>query len=450
MSHLKETDAERWVAGELTPEESRRIVRHFLTGCRWCRARLASRADVLFHAEDLETGNGGSAPSDYEEVLDRAVARAHRYRSRHRQERARLERALEAGRNREMGGEGPAVAPEVLALTGWARVEALLRLSFEERYRDPQRMVLLALAACLAVKSVDVREHGPGPVADLLVRALAELANAYRVNDQFIFAESALAEAQSLLDEGTGDLSLLARVTNIKASLCRDQRRLGEALDLLEATHDLYRRIGDLHLAGRALISHGITLHYDGDPREAVRCLREGLEMIDSHRDPRLTNSTHLSILYAMADCGEFAEAGRLLLRSNLRQAFASEPLNLLKLRWVEGKILAGLGKLRRAERIFAEIREGFFLFRREYDAALVGLELAAAWLQQGKTAEVRDLAEETLEILRDLDVQPEAFKAALYLQEACRREVVTLGVLRNVHEFLVRLEWQPHLRFAP
>jgi tetratricopeptide (TPR) repeat protein len=446
LSHLKETDAERWVAGELAPEDRRRIVRHFLSGCRWCRARLASQADALFHAEKLDAGTGGLASSGYEAALDRAADRARRYQSRHRKDRARLERALAADSNRE----GTGVAPEVLSLTGWPRVEALLRLSFEERYRDPQRMVLLALAACLAVKSLDLKEHGPGPIADLLARALAELANAYRVNEQFVFTESALIEAGDLLDEGTGDLSLLARITNVKASLCRDQRRLGEALDLLDITYDLYRRIGDLHLAGRALISRGITLHYDGDSREAVSSLRDGLRLIDSERDVHLAATGSQALLHALTDCGEFAEAGRLLLGSNLRQAFASEPLNLLKLRGVEGKVLAGLGKLARAERIFAEVREGFFLFRREYDAALVGLELAAVWLRQGKTAEVRELAEETLEVLRDLDVQQEAFKAALFLHEACRREAVTLGLLRNVHEFLVRLEWQPHLRFAP
>jgi hypothetical protein len=91
------------------------------------------------------------------------------------------------------------------------------------------------------------------------------------------------------------------------------------------------------------------------------------------------------------------------------------------------------------------------FLFReREYDAALVGLELAAVRLRQGKTAEVRELAEETYESLRDLGVHQEAFKAVLFLREACRRQAVTVGLLRKVHGFLVRLEWNPQLRFEP
>src|SRR5206468_8394675 len=148
--------------------------------------------------------------------------------------------------------------------------------------------------------------------------------------------------------------------------------------------------------------------------------------------------------------CGEFKEAGRILLEGGLRCAFAEDPLSLLKLRWVEGKVLAGLGKLGRAERTFEQVREEFLFKEREYNAALVGLELAAVWLRQGKVAEVRELAEETYETLRDLGVPQEAFKAVLFLREACRRQAVTLDLLRKVHGFLVRLVWNPQLRFEP
>lgn len=445
MTHLSENEVDRFVRGELAPDERRRVVRHFLTGCRWCRARLASLADVLFHAEDLEEA-GGFGTVSYETALQRAAATARRYEARHRKEREDLERVLEAARS----PTGEESAEQVLALQGWARVEALLILSFEERYRDPKRMLLLALAARLAAEQLDTREHGAGLVVDFQVRAWAELGNAYRVNEQFEFAQAALLNAETLLDEGTGDLLLLARVMDVKASLRSDQRRLGEALDLLEVAHSLYLRIGDRHLAGRALISWGITIHYDGNPREAVRHLREGLKLIDPERDSRIAATGAQALIHALADCGDFLAAGQILLASNLRQVLAAEPLNLLKLRWMEGKVLAGLGKLNRAERVFKQVREAFFLRRREYDAALVGLELAAVWLQQGKVAKVRRVAEETFEILRDLGVHHEAFKAALYLREACRQEAVTLALLRHVHDFLVRLEWQPLLRFAP
>ncbi len=110
-------------------------------------------------------------------------------------------------------------------------MEALLRLSFEERYRDPQRMLLLALAARLAAEELDPEGLGAGLVADFQARAWAEIGNAYRVNEQFDLAEAALGRSQALLEDGTGDILLLARLADIKASLRIDQRWLGEAIE---------------------------------------------------------------------------------------------------------------------------------------------------------------------------------------------------------------------------
>ena len=67
--------------------------------------------------------------------------------------------------------------------------------------------------------------------------------------------------------------------------------------------------------------------------------------MLDRTRDPALGSLTQLNLIDALARSSEYNRASRLLLQSGLREAFAAEPLNLLKLRWVEGKIYAGLGR---------------------------------------------------------------------------------------------------------
>jgi tetratricopeptide (TPR) repeat protein len=450
LAHLNANEVERLLAGGLPAADRLRAIRHLLSGCRWCRARLGSLADVLFHAEDLGEEPVPARRTSYGKILDRAAAKAFLYQVRYRQDQEGMARALAAARAAPEEERERVIDAEILTLWGWPRVEALLRLSFEERYRDPKRMLELAWAARLEAGNLKAAEHGAALVADFKARAWAELGNAYRVGERFELAETSLAHAEGLLGAGTGDVLLLARVADVQASLRTDQRRLGEALDLLEVVQRLYRDAGDLHLAGRALIKKGIITHYDGEPREAVGLLREGLALLDAGRDPRLAAVGRQDLIHALADCGEFREASRMLLGCGLRLEFAGEPLNLLKLRWMEGKVLAGLGKLGRAERIFEEIREDFHQRGREYDAAMVGLELAAVWLRQGKTQEVGELAEETYEALRDLGIQREALKAAIFLREACRRRMVTLGLLRNVRDFLARLEWHPQLRFAP
>jgi tetratricopeptide (TPR) repeat protein len=447
VKHPSEGEIAGFIHGKLGTEERRRVVRHLLAGCRRCSRRLSPFAGLLRQDEDLMGGAGVAVIDFYDQALDRAAEKARRYHAYRRRESDRLERALTAARTHP--SEDPPIYKEVLALDAPTQVEALLRLSFEERYRSPEKMLLLALSAKIAAEGLDPDEHGAALTADLRARTWAELGNALRVKEEWSLAEEALAQANKLRDEGTGDLLLSARIADILASLYTDRRRLGEALDLLEMVHDLYQQVGNRHLVGRTLVKWGITSDYDGQPREAVRLLRQGLDLIDPAKDPGLASSARLSMVDAMVACGEFQEAARLLLGSGLRQAFAADPLNLLKLRWVEGKVLAGLDKLRLAERALEEALDGFLAREREYDAALVGLELAAVWLQQGRLAEVEEMVEETVDLLHGLGLYGEGLKATLYLRDACRRRRATVSLVRQVHDFLARLHWQPHLRFA-
>lgn len=361
-------------------------------------------------------------------------------------ERLRLEETAEAARR-----EGMDVLQRLPGdLPGWAVVELLLRLSHEARFRDREKMQELALCALAAANNLDPKRNSPGLVADYQIRAWAELGNAYRVNEDFSAAEGAFAQATALYSQRSGDPLVVARVLDLLASLRRAQRRLPEAIDLLGTVYGLYEESGESHLAGRALISKGICTHYDGRPQEAVQLLREGISMLDPERDPQLAISSQENLLYTLVDSGRFREARRLLLEAGLRQKLAGEPVNLLKLRVVEGKIYAGLGQLDQAVATFEEVREGFLRQGLEYDTALLGLELAEVWLRQGRNAEVREIAQEVRETFEDLNVQREALRAVRYLEEACRRELATPVLVQQVVSFLKRIEWTPGLQFAP
>ena len=307
-----------------------------------------------------------------------------------------------------------------------------------------------ALLALVAAQSLDRQSYGEALVADLQARAWAELANAFRVSEDFGSSEDALTRGRDVYERGTGDLLVLARLIDVEASLRTYQRRLGEALKLLDRLNRLYVRLGDTHLAGRALIKKGINTAYAGRPDEAVSLLRNGLAQLSPERDPQLIGIAEYSLLHALVDGGEFHEAGKLLLSCGLREAFATEPLNLAKLRWLEGKVFAGFGKLARAQEVYLEVRSSFLQVGRDYESALAGLNLASVWLRQGKTSQVRELAEELVLTFEEAGVRSEALKAVRFLREACRRESATPALAETVGVFLRRLEWQPQLRFVP
>jgi len=451
MIHLGKGEVEDFLAGRLEAAARRRVLLHLLSGCSPCQRRMTALAKPLLEEEPW-TSAKPVAEEHYDEVLVRASITARSFLRRWRKEAAKLERALILLDQAPAGlGDENFPVRQAQALHGWPLCEALLRKSYEVRFSDPKRMLNLAEDAAAVAKHIRPDKYPwPGFVSDLRIQAFAELGNAYRVNDRLSEADAAFKQAREYLEEGSADPFLFARVLDLEASLRRAQRRLEDALPLLDQAHHLYREAGDLHLAGRALISKGFCSHYRGQPREAVKLFEEGLDLLEPGRDRQLENSTALSIIYALADCGEYRKASRLLLRSGLREAFGSEPLSLLKLRGVEGKIHAGLGRQARAERAFQEVRQEFLRHGQIYDAALVGLELAALWLRQGRAAQVQELAEEMHAVFEDLGVQLEAARALQFVHEACRVQAVTVSMIERVRTFLERLPWQPGLRFEP
>jgi tetratricopeptide (TPR) repeat protein len=449
MMHLGKGEIEAFLAGLSSREDRDRLLKHLLTRCEGCLRRFTSLAVPLLEEEPW--AHVETAPEeDYDAALARAGAAAQRFTTRWRKESERLDRALALVEQAGGLGEGFPLR-QVQTLHGWPLCEALLRKSFEERYRDPKKMLQLAYDAARVAETTPPEKYPPSPgfVMDLRARAFAELGNAHRINHQFPEAERALSQARAFLVEGTGDFLLEARVLDLEASLLSDRGRFADAISLLGKVHDLYQEAGDTHLAGRALISQGFNFRRAGRAREAIGIMEQGIGLVEAEREPELPVIGLKGLLDALVDAGELGRASRMLLASGLREAFAAEPLNLLKLRWVEGKVHSGLGHFQRAESIYCSVREELLRLERTYDAALLGLELAALWLRQGRAAEVHALAEEMYETFRMLEVHREAQRALYFLREACRWQRATVPLVQRVRSFMEQLTWNPELRFA-
>jgi hypothetical protein len=434
--HLSDLEIERYLAGELPPEAQRRATRHFLRGCSPCTERLSAR---------LPPTPGSPPPTAgelYEQALDRAIADACRRAPQWAVERRQAELAVAQGPAKDAGCPRPERPSP-------AWVQVLLEQSFAERYRDPRQMLAYALAARDASLQIDAATFGRPLAADWQARAWAELANAHRLGDDFAACERALARAGKLLEGGTGDPLVQARVRTLEASLRADQRRFAEAARLLEENVEIYQILGESHLEGRALVKLAIFSDYAGDPRRGLELVQKGISLLDPEHDPKLQMTATEVLLGLLVENRCYRQALELLDHSDLGARLAGEPMNLLRLRWVEGRIWAGLGRPESARATFEAVRAGFLDAGQEYTAALVGLDLAAVWLAQGETAKVTELARQMLAAFQKAGVEREARHACDFLVEACRREQATPALVEHVYRFLKRLERDPRLRFA-
>jgi tetratricopeptide (TPR) repeat protein len=323
-----------------------------------------------------------------------------------------------------------------------------LDLAFEERYRDPAWMLELAQQAQEAADRIEKTPYGRGFLGDLQARAWAELANALRVNEQYEQAEEAFWKARSILETGTGDVLLEARINEVEASLWTGQQHDVKARRLLQEAHNAYLRAGDRHLAGRALIKAGISFRITGQPLEAVRVFRKALSLLDIAQDPKLVATANHDLLNALVDAGQLAEAGRLLFESNLREVFADDPQCLLRIRWVEGKLLARRGQHADAARVFREVRNGFRDQGLEYVAAVAGTDEAAMLLHLGRREEAHLLALDLSLTFHQKGMSAEAGRALRFLEAACRGQTATPDLAEKVGRFLDQAQRNSQLRF--
>jgi tetratricopeptide (TPR) repeat protein len=384
--------------------------------------------------------------AEYDFPLFRAFAKARRYAA-----------ALEAERT-EAAWDHPLMAmppPAPLTLQqrtarDHARCEAFLERCRALRHSDPEGVLMLASLAVSMAERMTPHGRSPEEIADLQARAWAELGNARRVAGDLAAAELDLGRAVRHADQGTGDRALLIQVMDLTASLFVDQQRFDKAIQILDGVEQMHRAAGDLHAAGRALVSKGTAAGNALNAREAVRLLAEALKLLDVQRDPDLVFMTIHNLLFHLVDVGRPAEAARLFAQSRDLYALYSGRLDRLKARWLEGRIAAAQGNDAAAEEAFSEVRTGFADAELPYDAALASLELAEIWLRTGRTAEISDLIDEMVVIFRARNIRREATSALLVLREACERQRATVALLRTVTSELQRLEREPVRRSRP
>jgi len=444
--HPDHATLERFSRNELTPEEGSRIEDHLRSGCSLCQRRVD---DLLLELERMLRDE--TAEPRVDSGWDRLFASLRWRMSLARRERAAAPR-LAAELVEAAADERLALIRARPQLRTPAVCDALLELSFAEGFPDPAQAIELAHLAVRIAEELDPGFYGRSVVQDLRTRAWAHLGNARRIAADFLGAEQALATAESHLAEGSADPLEEARVLDFKASLCSDRGRFEEAAELIDVVIEIYEEIRDPHRHGRALISKGIFLGYAGRPEEAVTLISDGLARIDRgidrNREPRLELMAHHNLAWFLNDCGRSDEAGELLRSSHdLYQDFPDVWTGVRRT-WLEGRIALGQGRPDEAEAALRAAKESFLAQGIGYEAAMVTLDLASLYLQQGRSAEVKSLAREMLPLFVAQDVHRHAASALAAFQQAVELDRVTPRLAREVAAYLMRARRNPDLQF--
>ncbi len=424
--HLDATALERLLAVDRSVEQNE-LLFHLLSVCPGCREAGGWLLE-LYLANSLPPVFG---------PIDTALARSRAEASRLLQELLPLTPQDRLAR-----------VPTDPRLVSWGLCELLVRASCQTTPEHAADAVDLADLAVRLAETVPVDEpFEESWVFQLRALAWAGLGNAHRVQGSLSGAESAFERADFSWEQGTTDaddaLGYEPVLLDLKASLRMAQRRFPEAHELLDQAVALFLEgepaHRDPHLAGRSLILKAFVLIEQGESESAVQVLKKANGLIDPARDPRLLLCVRHNLVDNLSKMGRHAEAADRL--PDLRELAAAHgsALDHLRLKWVEGRIAAGLGDRDRARRLLTEVRQTFLAGNNPYEAALATLDLVDPNLQEGNITEVRRLVDEMVSVFRDHDVPREALAALLLFQEAAHRETATAELAREVAASLTR-----------
>lgn len=331
------------------------------------------------------------------------------------------------------------------SLRTWAFSEKLCAESARAAAADAGRALELAdLALGIASKV-------PGPAgwrSRLQGYAWAFVANARRVANDLPGAEKAFARAWNLWKAASPDEEgPLAewRLLDLEASLRRDQRRLPEALDLLD------RALGagpGGEIEGRILLNKASTLEQLGEHEPAIVALMRASLSVDGRREPRLLFALRFILAVNLLYLDRHTEAEVLLPEVQALALQLGNELDLVRVLWLKGRVAAGLGRKEEAISTLERVRLDFGVRGLAYDMALATLELAGLYLEENRTGKVKELVRQMASIFRSQGVHREALAALKLFSEAAERQAATAELARRVVEYLCRARHDPGMKF--
>jgi len=325
--------------------------------------------------------------------------------------------------------EAVAFLPE---FQNWALAERVCEASIRAAAHKAEDALDLADLALFIAKRVE--GHGAWR-SRLEAYCWAHIGNARRVANDLAGADKAFVRVWELWRAGsTSGLNILPewRLLDLEASLRRAQRRFSEALELLGRARVA---IGESNpsATARVLLKKEHVFDQMGQTQNALDALMEAAHFVESSGDPHLLFALLFKIVNNLCLLERYREASEQLPQVREMAVQQGNALDLLRVVWLEARLAAGEGRMEEAVAGFERVRQDFTARGLPYDAALVSLDLAALWLEAGRSREVWEIARAMTWIFQVQGVSREALVALALFRDAAQRETATVDLVRQV-----------------
>lgn len=283
---------------------------------------------------------------------------------------------------------------------------------------------------------------------DLWALAMAYEANAFRASGDLRQADERFRQVRHLvMDVGVTDTLVCAELEALEGSLRKDQRRLEEAVQLLQRSVLLYRVVEEPVQEARVLLKLGATYNLQGDPHQAADVTHAALQALNPAEHACLYLYARYNLAHYFHSAGDqLAARDVLLVDANLYEG--ADRWMQKHRTWLEGKIHAAEDEPDEAEAAFLEVRNYFVERQVGFDVAAVSLDLCLLYLKQGRLPEVQRIAAETVELFAAQEVHREALSALILYRDAAVSQRASATMVRRLARYLTQARHDPDHRF--
>jgi len=317
-----------------------------------------------------------------------------------------------------------------------------VRELWHEDQEEAEHLTTVALEVC---ELLDDGVYGSELVHDLRAQTLAFLANSQRVLRQLRNVEEVFQAASFHLEKGTGDPTLRALVQYLKSQLSLLQNRFDEAAGLLDQAAALYRGTGKLADRVRVALQKHLLLRRSDRPEEALQILQELLDLTKD-REPQLYFYTYHNVIDQLWALGRHDEALERIETDRKLAEAAGGPIDQIKVTWVEGRVLAGAGRVEEAEEPLRKALDLFFDHHLETEGIIAALQLIALYVDGDRTDDALILLSSLFPRIRR--VSPNVLAALVALQQVLKKGTASSELVRAVERFVDEAESNPSARF--
>ncbi len=311
----------------------------------------------------------------------------------------------------------------------WAFADLLAERSLSTA---PERPKVALVLGELALRAAEGAAATPIFLDHLKAKAWATIGNSRRVLGFLPDAERAFLDARKLWPEGAlspGNILSEALLFDLEASLRRDQRLFAEAHERLDHAFALTPK-GPA--SGWVFLKQSSVFEQQGDAEGSIGALRHSLAEFGDDCPMHQRMGSLLLLAVNLDHLGRHAEALEVIPPARqLAVEVGSEP-NLLRLLWLEARAWAALGRRKEAIKPIEQVRRDFATRGNLLDVAFVGLELAALYLEEGRTADTRQLALELTDVFGTLGIKRERLAAVWLFLESAEKEAATAELARK------------------